>query len=929
MTLNTREQEHAKKKYGIDLVVEDMHDLHFPDHQFDCVYARESLEHSVAPYLALCEINRVLKPDGYALINIPWPEWIRDDSHYSVMHPDQMRELFYKCRFKVSKEGRSSSGHYWYLAQKGAEVGDPTTWDAPMPARDWIQPVTEKRPRIIAMMRVKNEARWIHDVLKAASRLVDGFVILDDGSTDDTLEICRRFPGVLRCETQHLDTVDEARDKDKLYLWALEHAPDWIIALDGDEILEDAADTIIRREIENCPPEVSIFGFNFLYIWDSEDQQRVDDLYYAQRHERMFKVSELRCNPHEFRFKRTDHGANFHCGSLPDKIPGGTLCIDVNIKHYGCFDSEHRKNKRRFYEQQDPTHAAQGYYDHLTETTDMVLFPWKERHPADALLTDYSPRRLADTLAWHQNRLSEAGYLILPGIQRHLDIGTKDLSTLAGFDRTTLTCVDVDEDFADLIVHAGYHVHHMSAVDLPASIQTPAELYELVTMLNCSQETTLKERDTLMSAAERLATKQIVCFVPIETTKDKEAIWSKRYFEQRGFTTYDLTIFNPDRFGSFLAVKCVSPTDQTMIMRDLDNSKENAQRQQQPPAANDRVERIARLSQFDFDWGRIGATTTVENPTMIINPEQIFLGDKVVIRDHARLETITERFNQRFRPALIIEDEASIEQSVHIGAANLVRIGRKAMIASRVTIMDHDHGYRDPTRPPKEQPLDVGQVIIDDGVWIGENVFVSKNVTIGQNAVIGANSVVTKDIPPFCVAVGSPARVIRHFDAKQQQWLDGPRPQHVQEEREKVVEATYAEAQILADENRYDELVATLNNILREYPDHALTHNNLGAIYHGHGEAWLAQLHLEMATRLDRLNRNAKHNLAEIYRQNQRTKGAKQLYKEILDEYPDDAEALMATSEIYVDEGQMNEALALLGKVRSQSRASSQDAPGN
>jgi maltose O-acetyltransferase len=54
-----------------------------------------------------------------------------------------------------------------------------------------------------------------------------------------------------------------------------------------------------------------------------------------------------------------------------------------------------------------------------------------------------------------------------------------------------------------------------------------------------------------------------------------------------------------------------------------------------------------------------------------------------------------------------------------------------------------------------------GDIIIGDGCWIGANVGIKGGVTIGKNAIIGMNSVVTKNIPPHCVAVGSPARVVK------------------------------------------------------------------------------------------------------------------------------------------------------------------------
>lgn len=52
-------------------------------------------------------------------------------------------------------------------------------------------------------------------------------------------------------------------------------------------------------------------------------------------------------------------------------------------------------------------------------------------------------------------------------------------------------------------------------------------------------------------------------------------------------------------------------------------------------------------------------------------------------------------------------------------------------------------------------------VTIGDYVWIGMNCLILKGVTIGEGAIIGAGSVVTRDVPPFCLAAGSPARVLR------------------------------------------------------------------------------------------------------------------------------------------------------------------------
>ena len=88
-----------------------------------------------------------------------------------------------------------------------------------------------------------------------------------------------------------------------------------------------------------------------------------------------------------------------------------------------------------------------------------------------------------------------------------------------------------------------------------------------------------------------------------------------------------------------------------------------------------------------------------------------------------------------------------------------VTIGEGAMISWDVVIMDSDdHDGR--SERPATMP-----VTIEDGAWIGCRAIILKGVTIGRGAVIGAGAIVTRDVPPYGVAVGQPARVIRNMRA--------------------------------------------------------------------------------------------------------------------------------------------------------------------
>jgi acetyltransferase-like isoleucine patch superfamily enzyme len=106
---------------------------------------------------------------------------------------------------------------------------------------------------------------------------------------------------------------------------------------------------------------------------------------------------------------------------------------------------------------------------------------------------------------------------------------------------------------------------------------------------------------------------------------------------------------------------------------------------------------------------------------------------------------------------------------VQVAAADLVEIGAYCMFANGCFITDANHRFDDPERPvPWQGFTSKGPTRIGDNVWCGANVVVTSGVTVGERCVIGANSVVTGDLPPFSIAAGAPAKVIKtiEFPAK-------------------------------------------------------------------------------------------------------------------------------------------------------------------
>ncbi|MFB4719282.1 acyltransferase [Enterobacter chuandaensis] len=144
----------------------------------------------------------------------------------------------------------------------------------------------------------------------------------------------------------------------------------------------------------------------------------------------------------------------------------------------------------------------------------------------------------------------------------------------------------------------------------------------------------------------------------------------------------------------------------------------------------------------------------------IINPEGIEIGNDFSAGQGLWLQAVNP--NSR----LIIGDQVNFSDYVHVGALNKVIISSGCLIGSKVHITDHSHGLtselnKQADTPPNQRVLySKGPVIIEKNVWIGDGVVILSGVRIGCGAVVGANSVVTKDVAPFTVVAGVPAKKI-------------------------------------------------------------------------------------------------------------------------------------------------------------------------
>ena len=124
-------------------------------------------------------------------------------------------------------------------------------------------------------------------------------------------------------------------------------------------------------------------------------------------------------------------------------------------------------------------------------------------------------------------------------------------------------------------------------------------------------------------------------------------------------------------------------------------------------------------------------------------------------------------------PVVSIGDRTLIGRGSNIIGHFSIEIGDDIQTGPYVYITDQNHTYSDPEEPIGRQWPTESPVVIGSGSWLGTGVVVLPGAHIGRHVVVGAGSVVTGTLPDRCVAVGVPARVVRHWEPGDG-WVSGP-----------------------------------------------------------------------------------------------------------------------------------------------------------
>jgi acetyltransferase-like isoleucine patch superfamily enzyme len=110
--------------------------------------------------------------------------------------------------------------------------------------------------------------------------------------------------------------------------------------------------------------------------------------------------------------------------------------------------------------------------------------------------------------------------------------------------------------------------------------------------------------------------------------------------------------------------------------------------------------------------------------------------------------------------SLEIGDDSTIGTYVHMWCLGGIAIGSRVMIGSHTAITSITHDYAE--EDMRFAPTIRKPVVVEDDVWIGTHSIILPGVTIGKGSVVGANSVVTKDVKPYSIVYGSPAKIYKY-----------------------------------------------------------------------------------------------------------------------------------------------------------------------
>lgn len=144
-----------------------------------------------------------------------------------------------------------------------------------------------------------------------------------------------------------------------------------------------------------------------------------------------------------------------------------------------------------------------------------------------------------------------------------------------------------------------------------------------------------------------------------------------------------------------------------------------------------------------------------------LSQKGLVIGDKVTIGSYAIIRP-TNLYGGEAGIGLKVGNNSSIGPYSYIGCSGYIELGDNVMMSPRVSIYSENHNFSQSDIPMIQQGITRSFVKIEDDCWLAANSVILAGVTVGKGSVVAAGSIVTKDVPPYSIVAGNPARIIKN-----------------------------------------------------------------------------------------------------------------------------------------------------------------------
>jgi acetyltransferase-like isoleucine patch superfamily enzyme len=180
-------------------------------------------------------------------------------------------------------------------------------------------------------------------------------------------------------------------------------------------------------------------------------------------------------------------------------------------------------------------------------------------------------------------------------------------------------------------------------------------------------------------------------------------------------------------------------------------------------------------------FGRSAGLVLVGRGVTVLHPRKLHAGPSLVLEDHCEVNANARRgiklgrkvtigsyalirptnaYGGEVGEGLEVGDNSNIGPYCYVGCSGFVKIGNNVMMSPRVSLYAENHNYSNTDIPMKEQGVTREFLTIEDDCWIASHSVIVAGVTVGRGSVVAAGSVVTKDVPPYSIVGGVPARIL-------------------------------------------------------------------------------------------------------------------------------------------------------------------------